>query len=248
MPADFPSVEFENVGFSYGKREVLQGINLKIEAAQIFGLLGANGAGKTTLIRLIMGMIRPDSGNIRVFSEGMSSHHRDETGYMPQLNALYNELSVEENIDFFARMHGMSDKKSRNKAVDQVIELIALTDRRKDSIVSLSGGMKQRVSLAVALVHSPRLLVLDEPTVGLDPVLRATFWEYFRNLSKKGTTIVISSHTMDDANHCDRLVFLQDGVILADGSPEAIIASSGLSDSSLESAFLELVQGKNHES
>lgn len=244
MPDNFVSVEFDSVVFSYSKREVLQQINLIIEESEIFGLLGANGAGKTTLIRLIMGIIRPDSGDIRVFNEEISGDNRDQIGYMPQLNALYNELSVEENVGFFAQMHGMSDKKTRIKAVDEVLELVVLTDRRKDSILSLSGGMKQRVSLAVALVHSPRLLVLDEPTVGLDPVLRATFWSHFRKLSQQGTTILISSHTMDDANHCDRLVFLQDGEILADGSPEAIIASSGLSDSSLESAFLELVQGK----
>ena len=160
---------------------------------------------------------------------------------MPQLNALYQELSVEENVHFFARMYGISARRERSVAVDKVIFLVNLNDRRRDSVSSLSGGMRQRVSLAVSLVHSPELLVLDEPTVGLDPQLRAIFWDHFTSLSNIGITLFISSHTMDDANHCHRLIFLQEGHIVADGSPEELRAAVGSSRATLEDAFLHFV-------
>ena len=192
-------------------------------------------------MRLVMGLIKPKKGSITVLGDTLRRNNHDRIGYMPQLNALYQELSIEENVHFFARMYGMSGRQERNVAVDKAISLVELNDRRRNSVANLSGGMRQRVSLAVALVHSPELLVLDEPTVGLDPVLRRSFWDHFSSLSDNGITLFISSHTMDDANHCDRLIFLQEGHIVADGSPEELRAAAGGARANLEDAFLHFV-------
>lgn len=239
------AVQFEKISFSYGKREIFRELTLAIPRGEICGILGANGAGKTTAMRLLMGLLRPDEGSLTVFDNDLQRSNRRKIGYMPQLNALYHELSIEENVHFFARMYGMSSKTERSTAVDKVISLVDLNDRRGDSVSSLSGGMKQRVSLAVALVHSPDLLVLDEPTVGLDPQLRANFWNHFTSLSNMGITIFISSHTMDDASHCHRLIFLQEGHIVADGSPDELRSSVGLTEATLEDAFLYFVTRDN---
>jgi len=166
---------------------------------------------------------------------------------MPQLPALYSELSIQQNVDFFARIYGIKNKALRQKMVKEAIVMVGLWSRRRDSISSLSGGMKQRVSLACAIVHKPRLLFLDEPTVGVDPALRVKFWEYFRKLTKRGVTIIISSHTMDDAAHCDRLAFLREGKVIAMGSPEELKNATGSFEASLEDAFLYFVQRKEGE-
>ena len=160
---------------------------------------------------------------------------------MPQLSALYQELSVRENVDFFARMYGMSDRASRGRSVEEAIALVGLAPRSSDTIVNLSGGMRQRVSLAIALVHRPALLLLDEPTVGLDPDVRAVFWERFRRMAESGTTIMVSSHTMDDATHCDRLAFLRDGKVIALDTPSALRAATGRANASLEEAFIHFL-------
>ena len=160
---------------------------------------------------------------------------------MPQLSALYQELSVRENVDFFARMYGMSDRGARGRSVDEAIDLVGLEPRSADTILNLSGGMRQRVSLAIALVHRPALLLLDEPTVGLDPDVRAVFWERFRRMADSGTTIMVSSHTMDDATHCDRLAFLRDGKVIALDTPSALRAATGRADASLEDAFIHFL-------
>ena len=235
------AVQFEKVGFSYGKREVFRELTTIIKKGGICGILGANGAGKTTAMRLLVGLLRPTKGSITVLGEELRRGNLDRIGYMPQLNALYQELSVTENVHFFARMYGLSSGQERTIAVDKAISLADLNDRRRDSVSSLSGGMKHRVSLAVALVHSPELLVLDEPTVGLDPQLRASFWEHFVSLADSGVTILISSHTMDDANHCHRLIFLEQGHIVADGSPDELRAAVGSAGATLEDAFLHFV-------
>ena len=203
--------------------------------------MGANGAGKTTAMQLLMGLLKADYGSIIVLGERLGNHNLHRIGYMPQLNALYQELSVEENLNFFARMYGMKNRQKRTIAVDKALELIELDERRLDSVSSLSGGMRQRVSLGVALVHSPDVLILDEPTVGLDPQLRALFWDHFTSLSNLGITILISSHTMDDANHCHRLMFVQEGKIVADGTPGELRSAVGLTEATLEDAFLHFV-------
>ncbi|MBI4282429.1 MAG: ABC transporter ATP-binding protein [Chloroflexi bacterium] len=239
-----PVVDAQRVVFSYGNRKVLDDLSLQIQAGSIFGILGANGSGKTTLIRLLVGLLKPRSGRILVLGEPPSPRLAHRIGYMPQLNALYLELSIQQNVDFFARMYGLSSPAQRRESVEAIINLVGLWDRCKDPILRLSGGMRQRVSLAIALVHSPPLLLLDEPTVGLDPELRATFWDRFREMAAAGTTLVISSHTMDDAAHCDRLSFIQDGRVIAEGSPSELRSATGRDDATLEDAFLYFVRSR----
>ena len=242
MSAEAPPFEARDIAFSYGSLQVLNGLSLSVTRGEIFGVLGANGAGKTTLMRLLMGLLKPSSGQALVFGEPASPKQSTRVGYMPQLSALYTELSVQQNVDFFARMYGTSDRGERREAVGRALEWVALSERRGDSLLKLSGGMRQRVSLAIALVHRPPLLVLDEPTVGLDPELRASFWERFRSAAAVGDTIVISSHTMDDAAHCDRLAFIQEGCVIALGSPTELRSAVGTPDASLEDAFLHFVR------
>ena len=236
-----PVFEADEVEFSYGPLNVLNGLTLAVDESEIFGVLGANGAGKTTLMRLLIGLQKPSAGSVRVLGEPPSSRVNGRIGYMPQLSALYQELSARQNVDFFARMYGLSRSAERREAVDRAIEWVDLAERQKDPLTRLSGGMRQRVSLAIALVHKPELLVLDEPTVGLDPELRATFWEQFRSMASSGTTLIISSHTMDDAAHCDRLAFIQEGRVVALGTPDELRSAAG-DDASLEDAFLHFVR------
>ena len=237
-----PIVEVNDLSFSYGTNQVLNGLSLSVLEGEIFGVLGANGSGKTTLMRMMVGLLSLDGGTLEVYGESPSPKQAGRVGYMPQLNALYQELSVRENVDFFARMYGMSDRGSRAQSVDDSIELVGLTPQSGDPILNLSGGMRQRVSLAIALVHGPSLLLLDEPTVGLDPDLRVMFWGHFRQMANSGTTIMISSHTMDDAAHCDRLAFLRDGKVIALDTPAALREATGRPDASLEDAFIHFLR------
>ena len=243
MTGSGPAVSVADLTFNYGAMSVLDQISLDVPTGEIFGILGANGAGKTTLIRLLVGLLKPASGSVLVLGQTPSANRSGGVGYMPQLNALYEELSVEENVGFFARMYGISNKSARRKSIESVLQLVGLLDRRNDAILQLSGGMRQRVSLAISLVHKPLLLLLDEPTVGLDPELRASFWDHFREMARGGTTLVLSSHTMDDAAHCDRLAFLRGGRFVGDGSPEELRAATGRADATLEDAFLHYVKG-----
>lgn len=236
-----PIVEARGLTFSYGNLRVLNGLSLSVRAGEVFGLLGANGAGKTTLMRMMVGLLRADGGSLTIHGESPSPRQAAEVGYMPQLTALYQELSIRENVNFFARMYGMSDRRARARAVEEAIGLVDLAPRSSDTILNLSGGMRQRVSLAIALVHRPPLLLLDEPTVGLDPDVRAIFWERFRRMAESGTTILVSSHTMDDAAHCDRLAFLRDGVVIALDTPSALREATGHPGASLEDAFIHFL-------
>ncbi|MCX6011264.1 MAG: ABC transporter ATP-binding protein, partial [Chloroflexi bacterium] len=213
-------------------------LTLQVPCGISFGLLGPNGAGKTTLIRMLVGLLKPKSGSIRILGQTPSRQTAHLIGYMPQLPSLYTELSVIQNVNFFARVYQMNDKRQRAKRVEEVIRLVDLWQRRQDSVMKLSGGMKQRVSLACAIVHNPPLLFLDEPTVGLDPELRFTFWEHFADLTHQGTTLIVSSHTMDDAAHCDRLIFMRGGGVIAQGTPNELRKATGKADANLEDAFL----------
>ena len=236
------AVEVEKVSFNYAKLKALDDLSLKIPKGISFGLLGPNGAGKTTLIRLLVGLLPQREGKIQVLGENHSRKMAHLIGYMPQQHSLYNELSVAQNVDFFARIYQISNRAERFKRIEVVLRLVNLWERRNDGIMELSGGMKQRVSLACAIVHNPPLLFLDEPTVGLDPELRANFWQHFANLNKQGVTIIISSHTMDDAAHCDRLAFLRNGRVIAEGTPNQLKQLTGRSDATLEDAFLYFVR------
>jgi ABC-2 type transport system ATP-binding protein len=237
-----PAIEVRNVSFYYGKLKVLDNLSLDIPRGTSYGLLGPNGAGKTTLIRLLVGLLKARQGSISILGETPSRHSAHLIGYMPQQHSLYNELSIIQNVDFFARIYITGKNNGRINRIEEAIKLVGLWERRNDSIMKLSGGMKQRVSLACAIVHNPPLLLLDEPTVGLDPELRVNFWEHFSDLNKQGITIIISSHTMDDAAHCDRLAFMRNGRLIAEGAPDGLRQATGASDASLEDAFLYFVR------
>ena len=236
------AIVVDGLGFSYGKLKVINDLSLEIPAGTSFGLLGPNGSGKTTLIKLLVGLLKPGYGDIQCLGQRPSPSNAKMRGYMPQLPSLYTELTVRNNIDFFARIYGLRNKKEREKRVDEVIKLVDLWDKRKTQVMHLSGGMKQRVSLGCAIVHNPPLIFLDEPTVGLDPDVRVSFWEYFKTLTSAGATIVISSHTMDDAAHCDKLVFLRQGKVIAIGTPDELRSATGDANASLEDAFLYFIR------
>jgi len=236
------TVKIDKASFHFKKLKAVDELSLDIPTGISFGLLGPNGAGKTTLIRLLAGLLKPKSGGIEVLGQTPSRKTAHLIGYMPQLHSLYSELSVIQNVNFFAQIYGLRNKKQRSQQVEEVIKLIDLWQRRGDSVMNLSGGMKQRASLACAIVHKPPLLLLDEPTVGLDPELRVTFWDYFTSLTRQGTTLIISSHTMDDAAHCDRLAFMRQGKVIAQGSPCELIQATGKPEATLEDAFLHFIR------
>jgi len=236
------AIEVDKVLFSYNNLKAVDELSLRVPKGISFGLLGPNGAGKTTLIRLLVGLLKPKSGSVRILRQTPSREIAHLTGYMPQLHSLYAELSAIQNVDFFARIYRLTNKTERSRRVEEAIRLVGMWERHNDAVMKLSGGMKQRVSLACAIVHNPPLLFLDEPTVGLDPELRVTFWKYFASLTKQGTTLIISSHTMDDAAHCDRLAFMRDGKVIALGSPAELRAATSPAGATLEDAFLHFIK------
>jgi len=236
------AIAVSNLTFNYGSQKVIDELSLEVPGGISFGLLGPNGAGKTTLIRLLVGLLKARAGTILTLGKKPSPRIAHLIGYMPQLPSLYGELSVIQNVEFFARIYGLRDRKQRTQRVEAVIKLVDLWGHRRKSVTNLSGGMRQRASLACAIVHNPPLLFLDEPTVGLDPELRVTFWEYFSALTRQGATLIISSHTMDDAAHCDRLAFMRDGRVIALGSPDELRQATGRSQATLEDAFLHFVR------
>jgi len=238
-----PGLEFRGVRKSYGAIRALDGLDLVVPRGRIFGLLGPNGSGKSTLIRTALGLARPDSGDVRVLGLPMPSRSREalpRIGYMPQSPALYGELSVRENLSFFAAAFGVP-RDRRRRAVEAAIDSVELTGRIDDPVRDLSGGMRQRASLACAMVHEPELLALDEPTVGVDPELRLRFWTMFRTLAAAGTTVLVSSHVMDEASRCDELAFLRAGRVTAVGDARGLVERSGAPD--LEGAFLAYAAG-----
>jgi ABC-2 type transport system ATP-binding protein len=227
------SVDVEDVSRSFGSFKALNGVTLRVRQGEIYGLLGPNGAGKTTLIRLIVGLLQADLGTVTVLGQRMPNVAvLRKVGYMTQQAALYPGLSVEENVEFFAAINGAE------AGVKDALELVRLYDRRKSVVSTLSGGLRQRCSLACALVHRPQLLLLDEPTVGIDPQLRVQFWDDFRRMAADGTTIVVSSHVMDEADRCQRLGLIQYGRVIDEGTPAEIRARAGTQN--LEDAFLKL--------
>jgi ABC-2 type transport system ATP-binding protein len=236
------AIVVNNLDFKYGGLKVIDDMTMQIQAGTSYGLLGPNGAGKTTLIRLMVGLLKPAGGSVLCLGKAPTRTMAKNIGYMPQLPALYSELSVEQNIEFFARIYGLKNRKERAQHVCDVIKVVDLWAKRKTQIMKLSGGMKQRVSLACAIVHQPPLIFLDEPTVGLDPELRVHFWEYFEDLTKAGHTLIISSHTMDDAAHCQKLAFLRLGRVVAQGALAELRAATGSKDASLEDAFLYFIR------
>ena len=234
-----PGLEARDVRKRFGTVEALRGLTLRVRPGEIYGLLGPNGSGKTTLIRCLAGLVRPDAGTLAVLgTDPRTAVGAGRVGYMTQAAALYGELSVEENLRFFAALAGVDDVARRIEATLRTVELL---DRRRSVLATLSGGLRQRLSLGAALLHDPALLLLDEPTVGVDPALRRDFWAHFRSLASRGVTILVSSHVMDEAARCDRLGLISEGRVLAEGSAGDLVARTGTSD--LESAFLALSEG-----
>jgi ABC-2 type transport system ATP-binding protein len=231
------AVDVESVTKSFGQLRALNGVTLRVRPGEIYGLLGPNGAGKTTLIRSMVGLVEPGSGSVTVLGRRLPNLNvLRQVGYMTQQAALYPGLSVEENVNFFAAIYGAEG------GVREALEFVDLYERRSSVVATISGGMKQRCSLACALVHRPTLLLLDEPTVGVDPQLRVQLWESFRRMADSGITIIVSSHVMDEAERCQRLGLIQYGRVLAEGSPSEVRAQAGTQN--LEEAFLLLAGEK----
>ncbi|HDX9579802.1 TPA: ABC transporter ATP-binding protein [Bacillus pseudomycoides] len=213
------AVTLNHVSKYFGKKQVIQDISFSVHEAEIFGLVGPSGSGKTTLIKMIAGISEATSGDVTALATVMPSlDGMKQIGYMAQADALYEELSAYENADFIATMYGLKGKQKKERILE-VFELVQLSDDSKKQVQHFSGGMRKRLSLAMSLLHEPKLLILDEPTVGIDPVLRKSIWEKFYELKKQGTTIIVTTHIMDEAEFCERLGLIRDGKLIAAGSP-----------------------------
>jgi ABC-2 type transport system ATP-binding protein len=210
----------------YGEVTALDRLDLDIERGEVFGLIGPNGAGKTSFMRCAVGASRPSNGRIRVLTLDPITDRwelRNRVGYMPQRPALYLDLSTRRNVAFFAAAH---HRVRDDSDIDRTLDLVGLSDRADDPVRTLSGGMVQRVSLACAMTHEPEILILDEPTAGIDPELRAAFWDHFRHMAEDGTTLIVSTHQMGEALECDRVALLRAGEILAVEEPTRLLRST----------------------
>lgn len=229
-------ISIQNVSKSFGKHEVLKHIRLDIHKGEIFGLLGPSGAGKTTLVKQLAGLDVPTSGEVYIFDKRMPSLQLiEKMGYMAQSDALYTELTAKENLEFFAALYGLK-RKTREQRIKEVLELVQLTEHLHKPVSNYSGGMKRRLSLAISMLHQPELYLLDEPTVGIDPVLRRAVWKAFGMLRNEGKTLVVTTHVMDEAEKCDRLGLMRDGRLIAIGTPDEL--KEATDTRSIEEAFL----------
>ncbi|GIH19105.1 ABC transporter ATP-binding protein [Rugosimonospora africana] len=234
------AVEVQDLVVIRGKKTVLHGISTAVPEGRVTGLLGPSGSGKTTLMRAIVGVQRVHSGRVGVLGHPAgASALRHQVGYVTQAPSIYADLTVRENARYFASLYpGVT-----HRDADQAIRDVGLAEAADQLVRTLSGGQHSRASLACALLGNPRLLILDEPTVGQDPVLRDELWQRFHALAAAGTTLVVSSHVMDEARRCDRLVLIREGRVVADDTPDAVRASAGTDD--LENAFLRLIRQRN---
>ena len=236
--ADEQVVRAEGLRKRFGKHVALDGLSLSVPQGQLYGLAGPNGAGKTTLIRTLCGLLRPDEGEANLLGWRMpNTRVRSQLGYMPQDYAVYDDLSVMQNLEFFGELYSLRRAHVRGRA-DELLDLVQLADRRRDRVGSLSGGMRRRVSLAISLLHKPRLAFLDEPTAGVDPKLRRSFWDYFSALAEQDVTLVVTTHLVDEAQRCHMVGFLMAGRLLTQGTPDEILAQTGKTN--LDDAFIEL--------
>jgi ABC-2 type transport system ATP-binding protein len=237
------AVAFDKVVKTYNKTfKALDGLTFSIEEGELYGLIGPNGAGKTTAIRVLTGLQRATSGEAKVLGYSPQDPAvRPLVGYMPQETALYLDLSVRENLQLFGRLYDLNKHELEERIAD-LLGFVNLTDWADKVITQLSGGMQHRASLAAALLPKPKLLVLDEPTVGVDPELRATFWARFADMLKDGTTILITTHYMDEAMRCQRVGLVNHGKLVAEGNPEELVKRAGVK--TLEDAFLKLAGRK----
>jgi len=232
------AVSCQDVVVVRGDREVLHGVGFDLRTGSVTGLLGPSGCGKTTLIRAIVGLQARVTGKVRVLGlPAGAAKLRGRIGYVTQEPSVYGDLTVTENLRFFAAVLGVG-----SQDVDRVIDAVDLRSRADMRVDQLSGGEASRASLAAALLGKPELLVLDEPTVGLDPVLRRDLWNLFHRLADDGATLLVSSHVMDEASRCDRLLLMREGALLADETPQDLLGRAGTAD--LETAFLTLIDQK----
>ncbi|MCG3083824.1 ABC transporter ATP-binding protein [Anoxybacillus sp. LAT_35] len=229
-------IQLQHVHKQFHKKEVIHDVSLTVNKGEIFGMLGPSGAGKTTIVKMIAGIDTATKGELHVLGTRMPNlQTMARLGFMAQSDALYGELTALENLHFFASIYGLKGKKRKDR-IEEVLELVNLTDDMKKAVHQFSGGMKRRLSLAAALLHEPEVLILDEPTVGIDPLLRQAIWEELERIRQKGTTIVVTTHVMDEADKCMRLAMIRDGRLIAVGSPDELKKQTGAL--TIEQAFL----------
>jgi len=254
-------VETRNLTKKYRNLVAVDRLNLRIKKGEIYGLVGPNGAGKTTTIKILCGILRATSGEAYILGRRLPDKRvmerigympqetalyrglkrvMERIGYMPQETALYRGLTVKQNIEFFGSLYGLEREMLREK-VEVLLKFVELEERGDEKVMNLSGGMMRRVSLVCSLVHEPDILFLDEPTVGVDPELRASFWGYFNRLRERGKTILITTHYMDEATRCHRVGFMREGRLIAEDTPEVLLERAG--KATLEEAFLVLSEG-----
>jgi ABC-2 type transport system ATP-binding protein len=239
---EFPAlnlIKITELSIKKDHRLILDSINLNFQKGEIYGLLGPSGSGKTTLMRSMVGLQKLTQGKIEImgFLAG-DKKLRNTVGFSTQTLSVYDDLTVIENLRFFSGLYQENDKWE----ISELIKIVSLTLVKNSLVRTLSGGERARLSLATALISKPKILILDEPTVGLDPVLRAQLWEIFRGLAKTGTTLIISSHVMDEADQCEKIILLRGGKVLATGTPEELRATTGKNN--MEQVFIELVEQK----
>jgi ABC-2 type transport system ATP-binding protein len=218
------AVQAVNLTKKFGDFTAVDGVSFAIERREIFGFLGPNGAGKTTTIRMLLGLLRPTSGQAEVLGFDVTREAEEikkRIGYMSQRFSLYDDLTVSENLGFFGRTYGLKGRRLRERR-EFILEMANLKGRERELTGNLAGGWKQRLALGTALVHEPEMLFLDEPTAGVDPISRRAFWDLLYRLAEDGTTIFVTTHYMDEAEHCQKLAFIQYGRIVAQGSPRRI--------------------------
>ena len=225
---DAPVIDVHDLQKSFGTHKVVQGLTLRVAAGEICGFLGANGSGKTTTIRILCGLLRPDGGNGTCLGLDIvrdAATIRRHIGYMTQKFSFYEDLTVEENLTFVARVYEMPN---RAAAVGSIMDRMGLADRRAQLAGHLSGGWKQRLALAACVLHEPKLLLLDEPTAGVDAQARRTFWDLIHDLAAEGLTVLVSTHYMDEAERCNRIVYMAEGHIVTQGPPSEVARNAGL--------------------
>jgi len=236
-------IEIQQISKRFGKKVVLHDINLTIEQGQIYGFIGPSGAGKTTLVKMIVGMDEPDTGTIHVLNKKVPNLDLlQDIGYMAQADALYLELTGEENLKFFASLFKLKKTETKER-IAYVADLVGLTNELSKKVSAYSGGMKRRLSLAIALIQNPKILILDEPTVGIDPELRLSIWNELLRLKKEeNKTIIVTTHVMDEAERCDIVAMVRDGIILTKGAPAELKARYNAS--SFDEVFLQAGRGE----
>jgi ABC-2 type transport system ATP-binding protein len=240
MTDGHPAVDFRDVRVTLGRQEILHGVTAGLRAGSLTGLIGPSGSGKTTLMRVLVGVQQTGSGTADVLgSPAGSSDLRARIGYVSQAPSVYEDLTVGQNLAYFAAVLRPDDADRRSQMCARALLAVDMADLTQRRVGTLSGGERSRVSLAVALLDEPDLLVLDEPTVGLDPVLRLDLWRTFAELAAAGVTLLVSSHVMDEAERCDDLLLMREGTLLFHGATAALLAQTGCT--SVENAFLHLI-------